>query len=109
MSDVFVFCEFANGQLKKGSLELLSAAQKAGGKIKAIALGTGAQGVVAQLGANGADEAFVGDDAAFDKYTPELFTNTVADVLQKNNAGVVLASSTSLGRDLFPRVAAKLG
>lgn len=109
MSDVFVFCEFANGQLKKGALELLSAAQKAGGKIKAIALGTGAQALTSQLGANGADEAFIGDAAAFDKYNPELFTQVVADILQKNNAGVVLASSTSLGRDLFPRVAAKLG
>lgn len=109
MSDVFVFCEFANGQLKKGSLELLSAAQKSGGKIKAIALGSGAQGLVSQMGANGADEAFIGDAATFDKYNPELFTQVVGDILQKNSAGVVLASSTSLGRDLFPRVAAKLG
>lgn len=109
MSDIFVFCEFANGQLKKGSLELLTAAQKAGGKVRAVALGSGAQGLVAQLGANGADEAFIGDNAAFDKYNPELFTQVVSEIFQKNNAGVVLASSTSLGRDLFPRVAAKLG
>lgn len=109
MTDIFVFCEFTNGQLKKSSLELLSAAQKAGGKLKAIALGTGAQGAVSQLGTYGADEAFIGEDVAFDKYNPELFTAVVSDILQKNNAGTVLASSSSLGRDLFPRVAARLG
>lgn len=109
MSDILVFCEFTNGQLKKGSLELLSAAQKAGGKIKAIALGSGAQAVVSQLGANGADEAYIGDNAAFDKYNPELFTQVVGEVLSQNKSATVLASSSALGRDLFPRVAARIG
>ena len=109
MAHVLVFTEFANGQLKKGSLELLSAARKSGLKIQALALGTGAKGLADALGKEGVDEAIVGDNAAFDKYNPELFTEVVAGVLSGKKPEVVLASSTMLARDLFPRVAARIG
>lgn len=108
MAHILVFAEFAGGQLKKGTLELLSAARKSGLKIQALALGSGAKGVVAQLGEQGADEVVVGDHEAFDKYNPELFSETVASVLKNKAPSVVLATSNMLGRDLFPRVAARL-
>ena len=108
MANVLVFTEFANGQLKKGALELLSAARKSGLKIQAVALGTGAKGLAAAFGKEGVDEAIVGDAAAFDKYNPELFTETVAKILESKKPSIVLASSTMLARDLFPRVAARL-
>jgi electron transfer flavoprotein alpha subunit len=108
MANVFVFTEFANGQLKKGSLELLSAARKSGLKIQAMVLGSGARGVVEQLGQEGVEQVFLGDGQAFDQYNPELFTEVVATTLSAQNPSVVLASSNSLARDLFPRVAARL-
>lgn len=109
MAHVLVFTEFANGQLKKGALELLSAARKSGLKVQALALGTGAKGFVDALGKEGVDEAFLGDNAVFDKYNPELFTEAVAHVLKTKAPAVVLATSTMIARDLFPRVAARLG
>lgn len=109
MAHVLVFTEFANGQLKKGALELLSAARKSGLKVQALALGTGAKGLVDALGKEGVDEAFLGDNAVFDKYNPELFTEAVAHVLKTKAPAVVLATSTMIARDLFPRVAARLG
>lgn len=109
MSHILVFTEFSNGQLKKVSLELLTAARKSGLKIQAIALGAGAKGLAAQLGQAGVDRAFLGDHAEFDKYNPELFTAAVARVLDDAKPGTVLATSTMLARDLFPRVGARLG
>lgn len=109
MSSVLVFTEFTNGQLKKGSLELLSAARKSGLKIQALAVGAGAKGLIDQLGKEGVDEAFVADAGSLDKYNSELFTEIVHGVLSSKKPAVVLASSTSLARDLFPRVAARLG
>jgi electron transfer flavoprotein alpha subunit len=53
MAKVLVFTEFANGQLKKGALELLSAARKSGLTIQALALGTGAKGLADALGKEG--------------------------------------------------------
>jgi electron transfer flavoprotein alpha subunit len=109
MSSVLVFTEFTNGQLKKGSLELLSAARNSGLKIQALAIGSGAKGLVDQLGKEGVDEALIADGANLDKYNSELFTEIVSNALSSKKPSVVLASSTSLARDLFPRVAARLG
>lgn len=110
MASVLVFTEFTgSGQLKKSALELLSAARKSGLKIQALALGSGAKSLADALGKEGVEEAVLGDDGAFDKYNPELFTEAVASVLKAKNPSVVLGSSSTLGRDLFPRVAARLG
>jgi electron transfer flavoprotein alpha subunit len=106
--NILVFTEFTNGQLKKGALEMLSAARKSGLKVQALALGSGAKGLGAQLGKEGVDEAFVGDNASFDKYNPELFAQAVTAVLSEQKPAVVLATATMLARDLFPRVAAQL-
>lgn len=108
MAHILVFAEFANGKLKKGALELFSAARKSGLKIQALALGSGAKSLVEQLSAEGVQEAFLGDQGAFDQYNPELFTSTVGDLLEAQKPAVVLATSSSLARDLFPRVAARL-
>lgn len=108
MSNVLVFAEFANGQLKKGTLELLSAARKSGLKIQALALGSGAKGLADQLGKEGVDQVFAADDAKLDQYNPELYAEVVSSVLSAQKPAVVLASSTMLARDLFPRVAAHL-
>lgn len=108
MAKVLVFTEFANGQLKKGALELLSAARKSGLTVQALALGTGAKALVEALGKEGVDEAFIGDNASFDKYNSELFTEVVATLLGAKKPEVVLASSTMMARDLFPRVATRL-
>jgi electron transfer flavoprotein alpha subunit len=108
MSQVLVFTEFADGRLKKGAIELLSAARKSGMKIQALALGSGAKGLVEALGREGVDEVILGDSASFDQYNPEVFTDAVAQVLSSKKPSVVLASSTMLARDLFPRVAARL-
>lgn len=108
MAHVLVFTEFSSGQLKKGSLELLSAARKSGLKIQAIAMGSGSRSIVEQLGREGVEQAFVADNAAFDQYNPELFTDVVSGVLKAKSPSVILASSNSLARDLFPRIAARL-
>ncbi len=109
MSHILVFTEFANGKLKKGSLELLTAARKSGLKIQAVALGTGSKALAAELGQNGVDQAFLGEHVEFDKYNPELFTTTFANVVQEKHPTVLLATSTMLARDLFPRVGARMG
>lgn len=109
MAKVLVFTEFTGGQIKKGALELFTAARGASLTTQALILGTGAKAIAGQVGAWGASEAFVGDNAAFDRYNPEVFADTVASVIRDSGAEVVFASSTMLARDLFPRVAAKLG
>lgn len=106
MATVLVFTEFADGKFKKSSLELLSAARASGLRIQALALGSGAKAL--PFGAEGVDEVFAGDNAAFDKYNPELFSEAVSSLLASLKPSVVLAPSSALARDLFPRVAAHM-
>lgn len=109
MSKILVFTEYQNGNLKRSSQELLQFAAKTGKPVVALALGTQAGAGAAQAGHHGANEVLLSKDAGFDAYNPELFASTVAEAIQKAGATIVLASASSTGKDLFPRVAAKVG
>ncbi|CAN5385280.1 electron transfer flavoprotein subunit alpha/FixB family protein [soil metagenome] len=109
MSKVLIFAEIANGKIKKGALELLTAARAANLVTQVMVLGSGSKAAAATLGGWNVTEAFVGDNAAFDAYNPEIFAETVSGVIKDSGADTILASSSLLARDLFPRVAARLG
>lgn len=108
MSKILVFSEFTNGKVKKGALELLSAAKDSGMDVAALALGPGAKGVAAELGRYGAKTVFVNEDASLTNYNPEAYTDMLAKAAEAFSPSYILASSSMLGRDLFPRVGARL-
>lgn len=108
MSKVLVFCEFQNGQLKRSSQELLQFAAKSGSTVTALALGSMAASGAASTGGHGASDVLVCKDTDLDKYNPELFLNAILEAQKTSGATTILASASSLAKDLFPRVAAKL-
>jgi electron transfer flavoprotein alpha subunit len=108
MEKVLVFCEFQNGQLKRSSQELLQLAAKSGGQVTAVALGSKAAAGAATTGQHGASEVLVCKDADLDIYNPELFLAAMVEVQKSLAASLILASASSLAKDLFPRLAAKL-
>ena len=77
MATVLVLLERRAGDLKRASLQAVSAArQLAGpsGRVDALALGTGAETCAAAVGPAGADRLLVAADAAFDRYAPETYS-----------------------------------
>lgn len=108
MAKICVFTEFTNGKVKSGSLELLSAAKTAGAEVSAIALGSGAKAVTAELAHYGAKKVYICESDSLNNYNSELFANFVSNLIKKSGANTVLASGTMLARDLFPRVGARL-
>jgi len=108
MSKVFVFAEHKNGTLKRGAMELLQAAAKSGNTVVAMAVGTGADKAALEMGHHGAQEVHIVKDASLDGYNSELFSAAISMVLEKVQPQILLASATSAGRDLFPRIAARL-
>lgn len=108
MGKILVFCEFQKGQLKRSSMELLGAAKKSGHTVLAAGLGSASAQLAAEAGKYGASEAHIVKDAAFDQYNPELFTAAATEMINKTGATIILASASALGKDLFPRVAARL-
>jgi electron transfer flavoprotein alpha subunit len=108
MSKILVFTETAHGKVKKSSLELLSVAKKSGSTVCALVVGTQAQDAAQEIASYGATDVYLLGTSDFDQYNPELYTAGICDVIQKSGATIVLASSSSTGRDVFPRVGARL-
>ncbi len=108
MSNVLVFIEGANSELKNSTKELLSVAKSSGATVSAIALGPEAKAYADKAAHYGVSKTFICSDQQFENYNPDLFVPAVTDLIKQSGANIVLASSSSLGKDLFPRVAAKL-
>jgi len=111
MSDALVIAELAeDGTVKKATLSAITFAQRAlpalGGSFSILVLGANTQAAAAELTAYGAAKVLTCEDASFAKYTAENFTATVASVGKA--FGLVVATATTFGKDLLPRVAARL-
>ena len=115
MANVLVFAESRSGELRKVALEAVTAAralaeQSGGGDVHAVIAGASGIGARAQaLAEQGADKVLVLEHAGFAQYNPEALAATLAHTLQGGAYSYALFSATSQGRDLSPRVAAKLG
>jgi len=113
MADVLVVCESKDGKLKKSSREALSVGAKLAaslsGQLVAFSAGANAKGLAAEAGKYGASRLVVISDAALDHYTTEAATAAVKAAVDEVKPAVLLFSATSNGRDLAPRVGARLG
>ena len=111
MGNILVVLEQRDGKIKRVGHEALAAARGladgAGGEVHGLIIGGGSVEAVG-LGAFGADRVTVASDDATELYQPELYSATVADAAKRDGYAAVLISATALGRDLAPRVAAKL-
>ena len=108
MGKILVFVESSNGKIKRSAQELLTAAKKSGQTVAALVGGSQAANLVNECASFGATEVHMFKDASFDQYNPELFTEMMSKAVAEIKPTIILASSSSLGRDLFPRVAAHL-
>jgi len=111
--DIWVIAEQREGELKKVSYEMLGEGRRLadllGEKLVAVLLGKNIAPHADTLGRYGADQVLVADHEALDKYTTEGYTKVVADLIKARQPSLVLFAATSLGRDLAPRVAARVG
>ncbi len=112
MAGVLVFCEIKDGKLKKVSREALTIgrklAEKAGGDLSAVVAGSNAKSVAAEAGTFGAKRIYVPTSSAFDAYLTEPYTSMLKQVIDDVKPSVVLFAGTSNGRDLAPRLAARV-
>jgi electron transfer flavoprotein alpha subunit len=109
MPNILVFAESRSGTVRKVAHELLTAARglAAGGEVHAVL--AGASGMASQAASlPGADTTFVTEHAALGEYNAEALAALVAERAKGGYRAVLLAASAQ-GRDLGPRVAAKLG
>ena len=109
---VWVFAEQREGELQKVSLELLGegrrVADKLGVKLTALLLGNNIEGLATTLAKHGADEVLVADDKNLEHYTTDAYTKVICDLANERKPGILFVGATFIGRDLGPRIAARL-
>lgn len=109
---VLVYIEMRDAVVKKASLEALTEARKIagglGGEVLAVLAGPEADVGVEKVAAYGAAKVFAAGGDAYAEYSPEGHTAAIVEAANQGDAKVILVAATSRGRDLAPRVAAKM-
>jgi electron transfer flavoprotein alpha subunit len=111
-ADVWVLVEHSQGHPKRISLELLTCGRQlagaTGGRLAAVVLGTGVDAVARTVASRGADVVYVADHPLLEPYTTDAYVTVLAEAVREGEPAVLLVGSTSQGRDLAPRLAARL-
>jgi len=112
MGNVLVVAEHLHGKFPKTTLVGLTAgktlAEKAGGKCLAVVLGAGIDALASELATYGVDVIVV-DAPQFEHYVADAYTAALAAVVKEQGIDDVVATATAVGKDLLPRLAARLG
>lgn len=110
--NVWVFAEQRQGKLMPVVIELLGEGKKLaneiGTQVCAILLGHNVEGLAQELISYGADKVYLGQDELLEKFTTDGYTNVIVDAITEVKPEIVLMGATHIGRDLAPRVAARV-
>ncbi len=108
MAEVLVLVEHADGEPKKVTAELLTAARRLG-EPSAVVLGAGAAAVADKLGALGAEKVYVGEGSDLDDFLVAPKAEVLAQLIATASPAAVLVASTAEGKEVAARVAVKTG
>lgn len=103
MANILIFTESTSDSVKTVSLEILS--KLSGHNVDVVSVGDIPADGVSALAAQGAANIHCLKGANLDKYSPEGYSNALKEFISSQNYDYVFAGSTSLGKDLIPRLA----
>jgi electron transfer flavoprotein alpha subunit len=111
MANILVIAEAAEGKLKKTTHSAVTFAKQAaatlGGTYSILVIGDAVGGAAQEAASLGAAKVLVAEDASLKNYLAERYAPTVAAV--GKDFAVVVGTASAYGKDLLPRVAARLG
>lgn len=106
--NILVYLEERNGQIRKPSLEAISAAKELGGTILGAVVSADVNATHAHVTTLGLDTVYGVTDARLANYSSRATARAIAEIAQQAKADVVLIAATGRGKDLAPRVAVRL-
>lgn len=112
--NIWVVAEQREGKLMNVALELIGEGKKLAAEISdetklcAVLTGYHVDGLVDELYAYGADRVYVLQDPLLETYTTDGYTKVITDAINQYKPEIVLFGATFIGRDLAPRIAARL-
>ena len=109
---VFVFAQQVDNVISNIAFELLGKAKDLANDLNtdvtAVLVGSGVKDLADQLAEYGADKVIVVDDPELKEYRTEPYTHALASVINEYKPEIVLVGATAIGRDLGPRVSARV-
>lgn len=109
---VFIFAQQVDGEISSVSYELIgkgkALAASLNTDVTAVLLGHKVEGIADTLAQYGADRVILVDDPALDVYMTEPYTHALTEVVNKYKPELMLFGATAIGRDLAPRVSARV-
>ncbi len=111
--NVYVFVEQRDGEIQSVGLELIGKARDLAGalneKVVAILAGDQVKHHAQYLIEMGADEVICMDAPELKDYLTEQYSQAIYQMVQKFQPSILMFGATTIGRDLAPRLAARLG
>ncbi len=107
---VLVFIEQRDGKIKSSAFEALTIGAKLAGSAAdcaAVIVGSGVESLAAQAKGFGCDTVHVVDGSDFKNYNPANYCAAVEAAIKGHGAKVVVGTASPMGRDIFPRLAAR--
>ena len=108
MSNVLVIAELHDGHVRKSTHSAIAFAKQTGIPFSILVLGQGAKAAAAEVTAFGAAKVITVDDAYLANAVADRFAPTIAAVAKNGGFDVLVVTASSFGKDVAPRVAAKL-
>lgn len=109
---IYVFAQQVDNEISSIAFELLGKAKDLAKDLNtdvtAMLLGSGIKGLADQLAEYGADKVIVVDDPELKEYRTEPYAHALASIINKYKPEIVLVGATAIGRDLGPRVSARV-
>lgn len=109
---VYVFAQQVDNEISSIAYELLGKAKDLAKDLStdvtAVLIGSGVKGLADQLAEYGADKVIVVDDPELKDYRTEPYAHALASVINKYKPEIMLVGATAIGRDLGPRVSARV-
>ena len=110
--NVYVVAEQRDGKVMKVSYELIGKARDLadalGQDVVAVLMGSNIAEAAGELAKAGADKVIYVDDAMLAEYVTEPYAKALTAVIKANDPEIVLFGASSIGRDLAPRVSARI-
>ena len=109
---VYVFAQQVDNEVSGIALELIGKgkdlAKDLDTDVTAVLIGSDVKGLVDVLAEYGADKVIVVDDPELKEYRTEPYAHALASVINEFKPDVMLVGATAIGRDLGPRVSARV-
>ena len=109
---VYIYAEQVDNQISNIAFELLGKARDLAKDldtdVTAVLVGSDVKGLADSLAVYGADKVIVVDDPELKNYRTEPYTHALASVINEFKPEIMLVGATAIGRDLGPRVSARV-